>query len=177
MEEHFAEFIGRIRAACGTITAEYFQLPIAAGDAVYRERVYCYELYHCLRQDWGHFPFSLGGEIDKSGHPLFRGGPYALAKPDFLAHQPGSMDANLACVEVKSSMQAIAALVADLRKLGWFRDEARYFGGILLIFGENQIAIKDLGLEIRAAAEAANLDLANIVLLHHTAAGTEALIL
>ena len=92
MEEYFAEFLGRLRASCAAVTAEYFQLPIAAGDDVYRERVYCYELYHRLRQEWGRFPFSLGGEIDKSGHPLFRGGPYAQAKPDFLVHQPGSMD-------------------------------------------------------------------------------------
>jgi hypothetical protein len=28
------------------ILPEYFQLQIDGGDAVYRERVYCYELYH-----------------------------------------------------------------------------------------------------------------------------------
>jgi len=177
MEEYFAEFIRRLRAACGAITAEYFQVPIAAGDGVYRERVYCYELYHRLRQEWGHFPFSLGGEINKSGHPFFREGPHALAKPDFLVHQPGSMDTNLASVEVKSSRQDVEALVADLRKLTWFRDEARYSGGILLIFGESQATARDIGSELRAAAQAANLNLAKIVLLRHPVAGTEASVL
>lgn len=175
MEEHFEEFIGHLVKACGEITAEYFQLPIAEGDDVYRERVYCYELYHCLRREWNQFPFSLGGEIDKSGHPLFRGGPYAQAKPDYLVHQPGFMDANLACVEVKSCIQTIDALVADLRKLSWFRNEARYFGGILLIFGCEQTLDTDLSRNLRGAAAAADIDLTNLRILRHLLVGTEPL--
>lgn len=177
MDKSFEEFMERFIGACASITAEYFQLPIAAGDDVYRERVYCYELYHRLRQNWGDFPYSLGGEIDKNGHPLFRGGPYAQAKPDFLVHQPGSMDANLACVEIKSSVQDIEALVADLRKLAWFRDQARYFGGILLIFGGDHGIARDLGRDLRSAAVAANLDLAGLAILRHREVGSRALVL
>jgi hypothetical protein len=90
-----------LAASCAQIGGEYFQLPIAEADAVYRERVYCYELYHQLRRLWRDFPFSLGGEVDKEGHPHFKNGPYAGAKPDLLVHWPGNMDGNLACVEVK----------------------------------------------------------------------------
>ena len=35
-----------IQEATAAIDAMYFQLPVDGGDPVYRERVYCYELYH-----------------------------------------------------------------------------------------------------------------------------------
>jgi hypothetical protein len=53
-----------LTAASVRIGPEYFQLPVADADAVYRKRVYCYELYHQLRCLPEGFPFSLGGEID-----------------------------------------------------------------------------------------------------------------
>jgi hypothetical protein len=78
MQEDFEIFERMVAAAASRITMPYFQLPVAElEDTVYRERVYCYELYHQLRVDWNGFDFSLGGEVDKGGHPLFRRGPYA----------------------------------------------------------------------------------------------------
>ena len=124
-----------ILAATARIGEEYFQLPVADADAVYRERVYCYELYHQLRCLWGDFPFSLGGEIDKQGHPHFRDGPYANAKPDFLVHEPGGMDRNLACVEVKPIDRPKAEFTADFKKLTWFCRQAKYARGIFLVYG------------------------------------------
>jgi hypothetical protein len=38
--------------ATAAIEARYFRLPIAGGDPIYRERVYCYELYHQMRLLW-----------------------------------------------------------------------------------------------------------------------------
>jgi hypothetical protein len=96
MECDLRQFVQILSASYARIDAGYFQLPQADGDSVYRERVYCYELYHQMRAMWGQFPYSLGGEVDKSGHALFRGGPYAQAKPDFLVHVPGDMGQNLA---------------------------------------------------------------------------------
>jgi hypothetical protein len=90
MNEEFAIFEALIEATTAAIGDPYFQLPVAQlADAVYRERVYCYELYHQLRSIWNGFDFSLGGEVDKAGHPHFRDGHYAHAKPDFLVHRPG----------------------------------------------------------------------------------------
>jgi len=34
------------------IEAAYFHINIDGGDAIYRERVYCYELYHQVRNRW-----------------------------------------------------------------------------------------------------------------------------
>ena len=106
---------------------EYFQLPVAgAEEPEYRERVYCYELYHRWRCHWDDdFPFSLGGEIDKSGHPLIRG----AAKPDFLVHIPRHMT-NLVIVEVKPSNASAAKMTADLKKLTSYRRDLRDQNGL-----------------------------------------------
>jgi hypothetical protein len=100
MEQEMNSFEAMIASASARIGSEYFQLPVADADAVYRERVYCYELYHQFRCLWDDFPFRLGGEIDKNGYPHFQAGPYAKAKPDLLVHAPGIMRRNLACIEV-----------------------------------------------------------------------------
>src|SRR5689334_12222656 len=90
-----------IQDATAAIDGEYFLLPVHGGDAVRRERVYCYELYHQMRLRWPETPFRLNGEIDKGGHPYFqaKGGK---PKPDLLVHVPGGGD-NCAVIEIKSS--------------------------------------------------------------------------
>ncbi len=136
MEEELQHLMALLAAAAAQISADYFQLPVADADAVYRERVYCYELYHRLRTMWAAFPFSLGGEVDKVGHPAFQDGPYARAKPDFLVHSPGTMDGNLAVIEVKPATASLRELGRDIQKLSWFCENARYSRGILLIYGD-----------------------------------------
>ncbi len=74
-----------LRDAAAAIGPAYFQLPIAGKESpIYRERVYCYELYHQMRQRWPpDSPFTLGGEVDKQGHPLVRGNGLDDASPIF----------------------------------------------------------------------------------------------
>jgi hypothetical protein len=120
MQQAYDRFVLKLNLAAARIAGEYFHLPVADADAVYRERVYCYELYHQLRSDWGAFPFALGGEIDKSGNPHFRGGPYAGAQPDLLVHVPGDMDGNLAVIEAKSANVGLGGIRADLHSSGGF---------------------------------------------------------
>jgi hypothetical protein len=168
----FTEFL---LAACSQISPEYFQLPVAEADAVYRERVYCYELYHQLRRLWGNFPFSLGGEVDKEGHPHFENGPYAGAKPDFLVHWPGNMDGNLACVEVKPGTRSVRSFKDDLRKLTWFNRNAGYHAGIFLVYGrEPEIEGWDARIRekiLRAVRGDAEIDAAAIRVLFHGGPG------
>jgi hypothetical protein len=171
MDEELNHFAELLAIACSRIGAEYFQLPVADADAVYRERVYCYELYHQLRCLWRDFRFSLGGEVDKEGHPHFENGPYAGAKPDFLVHWPGNMDGNLACVEVKPGTRSVGAFNADLRKLTWFHRSAGYHGGILLVYGrEPEIEGWDARVRekvLRAIRGDAEIDAAAIRVLFH----------
>jgi hypothetical protein len=155
--------------AASRLTWEYFQLAIADGDDVYRERVYCYELYHQLRTAWNGFPFSLGGEIDKAGHPHFRDGPYARAKPDLLVHVPGQMGQNLATVEVKPVTASEEDLRTDLRKLSWFCQHAQYHGGFQLVYGEVGEIERLRAKLLRAVDDGVNT--AALTVLHHRAVG------
>jgi hypothetical protein len=81
-----------LQAATSAIEPMYFRLEIDGGDPVYRERVYCYELYHQMRLRWPNgCPYYLNGEIDKAAHPILMQLGAAHAKPDLLIHQPGYM--------------------------------------------------------------------------------------
>jgi len=169
MEQAFERLADMLGTAATRVGPNYFQLPVAAADAMYRERVYCYELYHQIRELWGDFPFSLGGEIDKSGHPSFVDGPYARAKPDLLIHTPGSMDENLAVVEVKPATTRQKGIRDDIRKLRWFHQNANYFVGVFLVYGEAGDP-EIVAQRVRDSA-AAQDDLESLVCLYHRHVG------
>ena len=99
MKRDFQHLIESLIKAAENMGAHYFQLPIAGSDEpIYRERVYCYELYHQLRCILGDsFPYKLNGEVDKMKHPIIRD----AKKPDFIIHQPGDMEHNLVVIQVK----------------------------------------------------------------------------
>lgn len=178
MDQELRVFEGMLATASVRIEADDFQLPLADADAVYRERVYCYELYHQLRLLWGNFPFSLGGEIDKTGHPHFQDGPYARAKPDLLVHVPGNMARNLACIEVKPFDRPVGEFGFDLKKLTWFCRHANYHHGIFLVYGMD-CAVPESSAALRARVQKASgqngeIDSARIHVFHHPAVGREA---
>ena len=172
MEREFEQLRGMLDVATSRVVREYFQLPVADADAVYRERVYCYELYHQLRCIWEGFPFSLGGEIDKNGNPHFENGPYARAKPDLLVHTPGDMDQNLAAVEVKPATADLGDMRNDLRKLTWFCRHARYFRGVFLVYGEAGEP-EALSSKLRRAADT-GIELVLLECLYHRHVGERA---
>ncbi len=125
-----------LHCATAAIAAEYFLLPVHGADPVYRERVYCYELYHQLRVRWPDTNFRLNGEIDKGGHPYFaddEGAP----KPDMLVHIPGG-GTNYAAVEVKSSRSRAQEVEKDITTLGRMRAHG-YQRAIYLVYGRPAI--------------------------------------
>lgn len=128
--EQFTEIL---RAATAAISPEYFLLPIHGGDSVYRERVYCYELYHQMRRLWPRdCPYRLNGEVDKRSHPYFQDG--GQPKPDLLVHQPGTGE-NYAVIEVKSSRAVAREIDKDLGTLTVFMNRLGYQRAIYLIYG------------------------------------------
>lgn len=176
MKQDLDLFLRAFESATKSITSKYMQLPVAgAENPIYRERVYCYELYHCLRKEMGdldNFQYFLCGEVDKSGHPLIRGNILDKSKPDFLVHKPGHMDKNLVVIEVKPINTTPSAIVKDLRCLTAFRRQANYFHSIYLIYGEEQnkfarIKERAHSLETRSGGE---IDLSLISLYSHRAA-------
>jgi hypothetical protein len=126
-----------LQQSTAAIEAGYFQLRVAGGDApIYRERVYCYELYHQMRLCWPKegCPFVLNGEVDKGGHPIL--GPMGLGGiPDFLVHRPGDMNGNHAIIEVKAPFARGPQIEIDLQKLTRFTKEVGYERAIYLVYG------------------------------------------
>lgn len=167
------KFCALLAWATQAIGRDYFALPVAnvQGEqplVKYRERVYAYELYHRLRCGWPDWWYSLGGEIDKNGHPLIRGGDLDLAKPDLLVHVPGQMDRNLVVIEIKAAGPTPpngerAAIETDLKKLAAFHARAGYDAAILLVFGPYVDRIRD---HVSAAVQN-GVDLDGIGLWHH----------
>jgi len=163
-QDYFPYLIKSLIKAAENMDAHYFQLPIAEGDEpIYRERVYCYELYHRLRCILGdNFPYKLCGEVDKLGHPIIR----KAKKPDFIIHQPGDMKHNLAVIEVKpvTVKDRLEELRKDLDTLKYFlNDEPRYYRAIMLIYGNDN---GDLPKNIKKEIE--NIDDPRIVVLWHS---------
>jgi hypothetical protein len=108
------------------IAAMYFQLSIDGGDPVFRERVYCYELYHQMRKNWpNNCTYFLNGELDKRAHPILRMLGADYAKPDLLIHTPGAMNGNHAIIEVKHSTVA-SGVRKDLKTLDLFVQRVGY---------------------------------------------------
>lgn len=169
-----------LTSATQKIPKEYFQLPEAGReDPIYRERVYCYELYHQLRSLWPQDTvYSLGGEIDKSGHNLIRGDELDKKKPDFLIHKPGVMKHNYMVIEVKPSNANKNGIKKDLKTLTAFRSKGGYSRAIFLIYygpiakieGIKAIS-KDISAEINNN-HIVNLNL--IELWHHPNPGDQA---
>lgn len=104
---------------------------------MYRERVYCYELYHQMRCLWpNNTDFYLNGELDKAAHPILCKLGADYAKPDLLIHRPGSMSGNHAVIEVKSSKAPVNGIRKDIETLAVFRTRVGYARAIYLIYGE-----------------------------------------
>lgn len=115
--------------ATAKLPSEYFYLRMHNAPAMYKERVYCYELYHQLRRRWPDAtPYRLNGEVDKARHPDFSD---RRMIPDFLVHEPGTTK-NYLVIEVK---RCDAEEFDDFDNLRWFLDYG-YQRAIWLVFGE-----------------------------------------
>jgi hypothetical protein len=132
-------FLQMLTDATRAVPRQYFQLPVhGLEEAIYRERVYCYELYHHLRirlEDCEVLAnYSLCGELDKRRHPIIE-----QCIPDFLLHIPGSMEvgSNLVVIEVKP-ITGENGIKKDLDTLSYFVSrDVGYSTGIHLVYGDN----------------------------------------
>ncbi|GAA2375223.1 hypothetical protein [Dactylosporangium salmoneum] len=147
-EQAAAEFLNLLDKAARRVDDPWFLLPVAAEDTKapvrrYRERVYCYELYHQIRvlaTGKGSVAadtqtYVLSGEIDKAGlNAVIDGG---LHKPDLVWHVPGVSEHNAVVVEVKAADNLQAEpLRKDLRTLRAFLDAERgYAHAAFLVYG------------------------------------------
>lgn len=145
MKQHYFDiFLNVLLTATSQLQEKYFRLPVAYEQQfVFRERAYCYELYHLIRQQLPNdFPYILSGEVNKAGHPRIAPICGSII-PDFLVHNPGHMGANdnLIIVEVKTVQgadynQEGKDLLKDMGTINCMTQiENGYFKGIILVFG------------------------------------------
>jgi hypothetical protein len=140
----YDSFVALLTQATKQIEPSYFRLDVANAPSMYRERVYCYELYHQLRIAWpSGTPFVLHGEVDKRRHPIL--GHWAWI-PDLVVHEPGNMDQNLLVIEVKSvdGARSDADVLRDLTKLHRLVTKGGYARGVFLLFGEDAAALRNV---------------------------------
>jgi len=158
--------------ATAAIKRSYFHLPIDDSDPVYRERVYCYELYHQMRSRWpADCKFYLNGELDKAGHPLLRELGADKSKPDFLVHKPGDMKGNHTIIEVKQVATKKDDIRKDIETLDRFVRKVNYQRAIYLFFGQKY----DYGLMEKILSVAGEFDeLASIEIWFHNESGESA---
>ncbi|MFM4777006.1 hypothetical protein ACEUD0_14390 [Aeromonas veronii] len=161
-----------ISDATENITKNYFQLTILGQEPViFRERFYCYELYHQIRCNWPETDWQICGEIDKSGHPILRD---TRESPDFLVHVPGQ-DANYAIIEVKPANFSRSGLVKDFKTITNFmtNNGANYERGICLIYGNTPKLIKKLRNAVHFFSNNEG-DASDIEIWHHPTVGERA---
>lgn len=142
----FLRFIGALRVATAEIRPEYISVPVRGNRTVVRERVYCYELYHYLRNELDNEradrPARILGpvlmaELDKAGtlqHPKELQG----VKPDFVFHVPGDSESDRTVMEVKP-LKGLRKdhSEKDLKHLALFVAHRGYHAGIFLVFGNS----------------------------------------
>jgi hypothetical protein len=154
--QSFEQYLQVLADACQRVDQLYFNVPTVTEitDARefltvsrYRERVYCYELYHhqrrLLEESGLHEQhLLLNAETDKSGTVYSRW--IGRRKPDFILHRPGEGTHNIAITEVKPSTGPISEIEADLRKLKRFLKPRpmNYFGAVSLIYGDDAGAME-----------------------------------
>jgi len=171
-------FATLLQEATQRVGETYFQLPVAGQeDPIYRERVYCYELYHQLRTLWPpDSRYSLCGEVDKMNHPLIRGNNLDDTKPDFLVHVPGRLE-NAVVMEVKPANARPDRIEKDLKTLTAYRRLAGYAAAYLLVYGHfDDLArgVRDVEAAHVGRGQEAEIDLSLIDLWHHEAPGSPA---
>ena len=185
-QKDYKLFIQYLKTATQGIRSDYIQLPVVNQETpIYRERVYCYELYHQLRLEIekAGFQYSLGGEIDKGGHPYIRQNHLDQIKPDILVHRPGHHD-NLAVIEVKPVNvvrrgRSKEEIKKDLLHLTDFRRllprQSKYHYAIYLIYGvEDDLFDRIRATAVRIARDnRQTIDLRAIKLYWHRQCGEE----
>jgi hypothetical protein len=149
-----------LSAATAAIEGGYFYLYIDGGAPIYRERVYCYELYHHMRRlGPANYPYSLNGEVDKRAHPILRKLDAEFHTPDFLVHTPGSMAGNSTIIEVKHALVQVNGIRKDISTLDLFVSTVGYRRAIYLIYGNEA----DDGLVERVARIVSELKVRSLI--------------
>jgi hypothetical protein len=134
-------FINLMVASLREVRSEYFNLITTDEESgIVRERVFCYEFYHRMRCNMDEtLGITLNGEVSKQSHSSFR--REHRKTPDFIFHQPGTMDNNLIICEVKGKLFEKSGKRADLTKdfetLQTFVSDYQYKAGVFVLYNHS----------------------------------------
>ena len=122
------------------VTAPYLQLQTTYEQkGIVRERVFCYELYHQIRNlDKEQTNLVLNGEIDKRGHIDFL--KKERRNPDFVFHIPGNHINNTLVLEIKGKI--VNGILKDFETLLLFTNKYKYKAGIFLLYNHSISELK-----------------------------------
>lgn len=143
--EAFDIFNSALYEAISKIDKEYYKVRLAYfNQTIYRENVYCFELYHQLRKILGdQYTYALSGKVDKASHPDIVDRCLEF-QSDFLIHQPGviNQDASLAIMYVCSLDSAFRyheAMIEQFQRMSCATNvRDGYHRGIMLIYGDDK---------------------------------------
>ena len=172
MNEIFNQAIVIITNSIVNIDDQYLNFQVAGNEeTIERERVYCAELYHQIRNRIDEIPYSINSEPNKIKHPYIEGLCGAI-DPDLIIHQPGSMnnESNLAVIEIKrSSGDLTDGILKDMQTINCMTTIPNgYYGGIVIIYGElSQVKRNNL---INRIQESRNDATSRLVLILHAEA-------
>lgn len=166
-------FSSILQQATEAIDQKFYLLPVVDSASLYRERVYCYELYHQMRTRWSQTTdYCLNGEVDKRSHPYFQESAARAPKPDLLVHKPGSSEYNYAVIEVKTEQGLDGGIEKDIKTLSLFKSHFGYERAIYLIYGPTAPGRMNF---IEAAAQRIH-NRASIEIWTHSAPGAAAIL-
>lgn len=134
------------------IEIKYYNVDTVLGDELVRERVFCYELYHQMRNNQKLIPnkdITIFGEMDKRSVKIFDD-----EKPDFIFHEPGT-EKNYLIMEVKNNFNKDTTY-NDLKKLIKFIILHSYQYGIELYY---RIPLEELKYKFKNNIEKSQLDI------------------
>jgi hypothetical protein len=142
MEEHYDSLLNVLCSSMESVEEKFIKFEVACiDDPIQRERAYCYELYHQIRNRHEQLTggYTVNPEPNKKNHPIIEDhcGP---VDPDFIVHNNGKMGAkdNLAVIEVKTSNGDLTTGInKDIDTINCMTSiENGYFGGIIIVYGE-----------------------------------------
>lgn len=130
-------YVKLIHDAINKVGNQYFRIKVTNKcSEIRRERVFCYELYHCMRNlqlERSELDLTINGEIDKSGHPVI----LKDFNPDFVIHKQGTMDENQAVIEVKCNLGSKEAVKKDFQTINCMMNKYNYKNGFFILTGYN----------------------------------------
>ncbi len=143
--EAFDIFYNALLESTSKIDKHFYKVKLAYfNQTMYRENVYCYELYYQLRKILGEdFPYMLSGDVDKASHPDIVERCLEF-KSTFLIHQPGIFNSEslLAILYVCSLDYAFRypeTLIENFNKMNCaINVQGGYYRGIMLIYGDDR---------------------------------------